>query len=92
METRIQRHKKYRAELIKEGSDIYIKEKPMMTTTALPIKEVIDMVEDDKKSLAYYKRQRNERVIKYILLILLLIACVVGIIMFGIYAFGGQGK
>ena len=90
METRIQRHKKYRAELIKEGSDISIKEKPMMTTTALPIKEVIDMVEDDKKTRSYYNKQRNERIIKYTLLVLLLIVCVVGIIMFGIYAFGGN--
>ena len=90
METRIQRHKNYRAELIKEGSNVVIKEKPLTTTTALPIKEVIDMVEDDKKSLAYYKRQRNERVTKFVLLILLLVAVIVGIIMFGIYAFGGH--
>lgn len=87
METRIQRHKNYRAELIKEGSNIVIKEKPMTTTTALPIKEVIDMVEDDKRTLAYYKRQRTEKVVKFILLILLLIACIVGLIMFGVYAF-----
>ena len=90
METRIQRHKKYRAELIKEGSSTILKEKPTSTTTALPIKEVMDMVEDDKKTLSYYKRQRNERVAKFVLLILLLIVCIVGIIMFGIYAFGGK--
>lgn len=90
METRIQRHKNYRAELIKEGSNVVIKEKPLTTTTALPIKEVIDMVEDDAKTRAYYKRQRNERVTKFVLLILLLIAVIVGIIMFGIYAFGGH--
>lgn len=87
METRIQRHKNYRAELIKEGSNVVIKEKPMTTTTALPIKEVIDMVEDDKRTLAYYKRQRTEKIVKFILLILLLIACIVGLIMFGVYAF-----
>ena len=90
METRIQRHKNYRAELIKEGSNVQIKEKPLTTTTALPIKEVIDMVEDDAKTRAYYKRQRNERVTKFVLLILLLVAVIVGIIMFGIYAFGGH--
>lgn len=90
METRIQRHKNYRAELIKEGSNVVIKEKPLTTTTALPIKEVIDMVEDDAKTRAYYKRQRNERVTKFVLLILLLVAVIVGIIMFGIYAFGGH--
>lgn len=90
METRIQRHKNYRAELIKEGSNVVIKEKPLTTTTALPIKEVIDMVEDDAKTRAYYMRQRNERVTKFVLLILLLVAVIVGIIMFGIYAFGGH--
>ena len=89
METRIQRHKQYRAQLIKEGSSKEIKEKPMTATTALPIKEVIDMVEDDKKNLAFYKRQRNEKVFKYTLLVLLLITCIVGIIIFGVYAFGG---
>ena len=90
METRIQRHKNYRAELIKEGSNVSIKEKPLTTTTALPIKEVIDMVEDDKKTRAYYSRQRNERIIKFSLLVLLLVVVIVGIIMFGIYAFGGH--
>ena len=90
METRIQRYKKYRAELIKEGSNVAIKEKPMTATTALPIKEVIDMVEEDKKNLSFYKRQHAEKIIKFILLILLLVICVVGLIMFGIYAFGGK--
>ncbi|MCR4880306.1 MAG: hypothetical protein K5906_05085 [Bacilli bacterium] len=88
METRIQRHRKYRAELIKEGSDVTIKEKNM-TTTALPIKEVITMVEDDKNTLSFYRKQRNERIIRYILLSLLLASIIVGIIMFGVYAFGG---
>lgn len=89
METRIQRYRKYRAELIKEGSDVTLKEKPMMTTTALPIQEVIDMVEDDKKNLAFYRQQRNEKILKYVLLVIFLIALIVGIIMFGIYAFRG---
>jgi len=90
METRIQRHKNYRAELIKEGSEVSLKEKPLMTTTTLPIKDVIDMVEDDEKSLHYFKRKRNEKVIWYILLVLLLVACVVGLILLGILAFGGN--
>ena len=89
METRIQRYRKYRAELIKEGSDVTLKEKPMMTTTALPIQEVIDMVEDDKKNLVFYRQQRNEKIFKYVLLVIFLIALIVGIIMFGIYAFRG---
>ena len=89
METRIQRYRKYRAELIKEGSDVTLKEKPKMTTTALPIQEVIDMVEDDKKNLTFYRQQRNEKIFKYVLLVIFLIALIVGIIMFGIYAFRG---
>ena len=90
METRIQRYKKYRAELIKEGSDVAIKEKPMTATTALPIKEVIDMAEEEKRNRSFYKRQQAEKLIKYILLVLLLITCVVGIIIFGVYVFGGN--
>ena len=90
METRIQRHKKYRAELIKEGSEVSIKEKPLMTTTTLPIKDVIDMVEDDNKTIHYYKKKRIEKLFLYILLVLLLIACIVGVIILGIYAFGGK--
>ena len=89
METRIQRHKKYRAELIKEGSDVVIKEKSS-TTTALPIKDVIDMVEEENNHLTYFKKQRIEKIIKYSLLVLLLVACIVGIILFGIYAFKGE--
>ena len=89
METRIQRHKNYRAELIKEGSDVAIKEKPMNTTTALPIKEVITSMEDDDKALKFYKRKRNEKVLKYVLLVLFLIVCIVGLIIFGIYVFRG---
>ncbi len=89
METRIQRHRKYRAELIKEGSDVTLKEKPM-TTTALPIKEVMTIVEEEKKNNSYFIKERNDRVVKYVLLIVFLIALIVGIIMFGIYAFGGS--
>ena len=89
METRIQRHKNYRAELIKEGSEVSLKEKPLMTTTTLPIKDVIDMVEDEK-NLSYFKKKRNEKILWYILLVFVLVACVVGVIMFGIYAFGGN--
>jgi len=86
METRIQRHKKYRAELIKEGSDVTLKEKPM-TTTALPIREVMTSMEDDDKTVSYYKRLRNEKVIKYVLLVLFLIICIVGLIIFGVFVF-----
>ena len=88
METRIQRHRKYRAELIKEGSNSPIKEKPMMnTTTALPIKEVMDLAMDEEANKAFYKRKRKEKIIQYVLLVLLVVTLIVGIIVFGIYAF-----
>jgi len=89
METRVQRHKNYRAELIKEGSNVTISEKPLGTTTALPIKEVIDTVEDDRASLAFYKKKRNEKVAKYVFLVIFLVICIIGLIMFGLYAFRG---
>ena len=86
METRIQRHKNYRAELIKEGIEVSMKEKPMTTTTALPIKEVIDMVDEDSKTAQIVKKQRRLKILKFTLLVLLLVGCVVGLIFFGIYA------
>ena len=86
METRIQRHKNYRAELIKEGIEVSMKEKPMTTTTALPIKEVIDMVDEDSKTAQIVKKQRRLKILKFTLLVLLLVGCVVGLILFGIYA------
>lgn len=90
METRIQRHRKYRAELIKEGSNSSIKEKPMMnTTTALPIKDVIDTTLEEEASRAFYKKKHTEKIIQFVLLVLLVVSLIVGIIVFGIYAFRG---
>ena len=89
METRIQRHKNYRAELIKQGSEKAISEKPRNTTTALPINDVMDVIHENESHNSFYKQQKRLRIIEFSLIVCILIAVVVGVIIFGLYAFRG---
>ena len=87
METRIQRYKNYRAELIKEGSeDIKISEKPM-STTALPLQEVMSMNDDLNEK--YYIRQRRKKIIQYSIIVLAILIVTVGLIVTGYFVFRG---
>ena len=90
METRVQRYKDYRAQLVSDGAkELNKDEKPILTTTALPIKEVMESIDEHSLPNRYYQRQKIIRVVEFALIVLLLIAVVVGLIMFGIYAFRG---
>lgn len=88
METRIQKYKNYRAELIKEGAVTFKKDDTPMTTTALPLKEVMAEASTNNALDAYYKKERRHRIIQLVLISALLIAIIIGLIIFGIYAWG----
>lgn len=91
METRIQKHLKYRAELIKEGSTtVDKKEAPRKITQTLPINTVMDEYDQNKKAKEFYEKQKCQRIILYVLLGLLLAAIITGLVFFGIYAFRGN--
>ena len=87
METRIQKHLKYRSELIKEGATtIDTKSNPRRRET-LPLKAVME--DGDDPSRYYYLKQRKHRILMYILLGVILAGILTGLIIFGIFAFRG---
>ena len=86
METRIQKYKNYRAALVKEGSATLKEDNTPKTTTALPLNEVMASSEVANTTDLYYKKQQRFRVIQFAATVLLFIAIVVALIIFGIYA------
>ena len=88
METRNDKYRDYRASLIKDGSQFY-SGKARTETRTLPISEVInksDTVKESKQFNGYKAKQ----VVYYVAIILLIIGVIAGIIVFGVYAFGGK--
>ena len=86
METRIQKHMKYRADIIKEGTTTMdVSSKPRITGT-LPISTVMDseVSEDDSK---YYANQKKIKILQYVIIGLLVALIVTALVLFGIYAF-----
>ena len=86
METRIQKHMKYRADIIKEGTTTMdVSSKPRITGT-LPINTVMDseVSEEDNK---YYANQKKIKILQYIIIGLLIALIVTALVLFGIYAF-----
>lgn len=90
METRIQKYKNYRAELIKQGAiTVDMNDKPRTTTTALPLKEVMEEAGEEDPRNNYYRKLQRIRIIQISLLSLILISAIIGLIFFGIFAFNG---
>lgn len=86
METRIQKHMKYRTDILKEGTTtIDMSSKPRVTGT-LPINKVMDEPDDSEQN-KIYARQKTIKRLQIALLIVLVIAVITGIVLFGIYAF-----
>lgn len=96
METRVQKHKKYRDSLIKQGvltdEDLVVEGKHSGSAykEILPFNQVIDTDKDElkKKELqeSLKKQQRNKLITTIVIISLIVIA----IIVFAIIAFGGQ--
>ncbi len=96
METRVQKHKKYRESLIKQDvltdDDLVVEGKHSGSAykEILPFNQVIDTDKDElkKKELqkVLEKQKRNKLVITIIIMSLVLVA----IIVFAVLAFGGQ--
>lgn len=86
METRVQKYKTYRASFVKQGATTY-KQVDTTSTQAIPLDQVMDQVEHKEITDDYYAKQRKLQKIKVILIALLVICVVVGLVLFGIYAF-----
>lgn len=87
METRIEKHQKYRQELIKQGAATKKETEDKRHSATLPLSQVMDDVNNDDLKRQYYIKQRNLKITMIIVLSLLLIGVVIALIFFGIYAF-----
>ncbi|MBE6134376.1 MAG: hypothetical protein E7178_06930 [Erysipelotrichaceae bacterium] len=85
METRNDKYREYRASLIKEGSQFYTG-KARTETRTLPISEVINK-NDTLEEINHFNGYKAKKVILYVGIILLIIAVIAGIIVFGVYVF-----
>lgn len=97
LETRVEKYKEYRDSMIKEGAidlDNADNQKalhdPNNSTTALPLEQVMGVVESDQKELAYYKKKKIKKVLLILIPCLIGAAIVAGLIIFGIIVFGGK--
>ena len=87
METRIEKHQKYRQELIKQGAATRKETDNKRHSATLPLNQVMDNVNNDDLKRQYYIKQRNLKITMIVVLSILLAAVVVALIFFGIYAF-----
>ena len=85
METRNDKYRDYRASLIKEGSQFY-SGKARTETRTLPISEVINKT-DTMEEINHFSGYKAKKVISFALIVLLIVAVIAGIIVFGVFAF-----
>lgn len=91
-ETRVSRYKEYRQSFIKEGaislptseddetSDL------SATTSTLPMKEVIDAVQEEETKIDNSNRIRRNHIIKIVVEITVAVLVVIGLVVLGIFA------
>jgi hypothetical protein len=87
METRVEKYKVYRASLIKIESEKHVSSAKYETKT-LPISEVMSGVQDNSDA-KYFKKERNKKAFMFTLGCLMGLAVIAGLVIFGIYVFGG---
>ena len=85
METRNEKYRDYRASLIKDGSQYY-SGKARTETRTLPISEVINK-NDTLEEINHFNGYKAKKVDLNVGIILLIIAVIAGIIVFGVYVF-----
>lgn len=85
METRNEKYRDYRASLIKDGSQYY-SGKARTETRTLPISEVINK-NDTLEEINHFNGYKAKKVALYVCIILLIVAVIAGIIVFGVYVF-----
>ena len=85
METRNDKYRDYRASLIKEGRQFY-SGKARTETRTLPISEVINKT-DTMEEINHFSGYKAKKVISFALIVLLIVAVIAGIIVFGVFAF-----
>jgi len=99
-ETRVNKYKEYRNSFIKE--DAIKLEEPSSatkkdefatlngTTSTLPIDEVIKKMDSDKQEVSFLNRKKTIRIIKLVCLIVGVAIVIAGLVVLGIFAFGGK--
>lgn len=98
LETRVEKYKEYRDSMIKEdaialdsvdANQTNLKD-TNGTTTALPLEQVMGIVQQDQKELAYFKKKKIKKVLLILIPCLIGAAIIAGLIVFGFIVFGGK--
>lgn len=98
-ETRVKKYKEYRDSMIKEDA-ISIetvrnsenshtrKALDTSTTSALPISQVMGVLEEDQEEQAFKKKRKKQTILKIALIVVAAMVTLALLIIFGILAFG----
>lgn len=96
-ETRVAKYKKYRQSLTKDNSPVLettksnkkkdSPEKALNTTSTLPIDQVIDTIEEDKKQVAFLKKRTRKKILIISSFSFGALLIVAGLVWFAIVAF-----
>lgn len=95
-QSRVEKYKDYRNSMISEDAPVLetpklSKEKPLndkeasLTTSTLPIDQVMQTMREDDQEAILLKKRRNLRILKYVLIGLGIALAITGIIFLGIY-------
>ena len=93
-ETRVNRYKEYRQSFIKEGAinlddvDEELSTDRSLTTSTLPMEEVINAVQEEENQIAIKNNRKRNRTIKIVVEISVAVIVVVGLVILGIFAWG----
>ena len=93
-ETRVNRYKEYRQSFIKEGAinlddvDEELSTDRSLTTSTLPMEEVINAVQEEENQIAIKNNRKRNRIIKIVVEISVAVIVVVGLVILGIFAWG----
>ncbi len=95
-ETRVSRYKEYRQSFIKEGAIPFESSEEetgadiSATTATLPMDEVIDAAQEEESKIVEANKIRRNHIIKLVVEISVAVLVVAGLVVLGIFAFGGQ--
>ena len=96
-ETRVAKYKKYRQSLDKKDTPVLETSKSnkkkestegaLNTSSTLPIDQVIDTIEEDKKQVAFLKRRTRKKILLICLFSLVVLVIIAALVWFAIVAF-----
>ena len=93
-ESRVEKYKDYRNSMMSEDAPVLetpklSKDRPSQveesssSTSTLPLDQVMQTMQEDDQEVAFLKKRRNQRIVKYVFIALGIVILIAGIIVLG---------